>query len=407
VTLPRVLFLDQAGVLGGAELSLLDIAAHFAATGRVVLLSDGPLKAALVVRGIDVIVEQAGENVTGVRRDAGVWRSMRGFVHLLNVTRRLLPLARASDLLYANSQKAFVLATCLGLACRRPVIWHLRDMLTADHFSPINRRAVIGLARLSRCRVIANSHATREAFIAAGGRGEQCVTIHNGIDPTLFETIDEAVINEHRAELGLGEEATLVGSFSRLSPWKGQHVLLDAAAGLPGLHVALIGDALFGEDDYAATIRRRAGEPDLAGRVHLLGFRDDVPAWLKACDVVAHTSTAAEPFGRVVVEAMLARRPVVATAAGGILEIIEHNRTGLLVPPGDTTAMRDALQRLMHDRSLRHRLADAGYAEAHTRFTLDPVLQQVERVVCEVAGLGDHTKPKPAVEPARKQEPAV
>jgi len=91
-----------------------------------------------------------------------------------------------------------------------------------------------------------------------------------------------------------------VGVFSRLSYWKGQHVLLEAMRELPGVHALLAGEALFGETEYIAQLKALVSLPELAGRIHWLGFRSDVPALMATCNIVVHTSTEPEPFGRIV-----------------------------------------------------------------------------------------------------------
>jgi glycosyltransferase involved in cell wall biosynthesis len=119
-------------------------------------------------------------------------------------------------------------------------------------------------------------------------------------------------------------------------------------------------------------------------RVHFLGFRRDIPELLHVVDAVVHTSIAAEPFGRVVVEGMLAGRPVVATRAGGVLEIIDDGRTGLLVPPGDAAALAQVLARIQAQPEAFREMAAAGQADAQTRFALSSVLQAVEAQVAAV-----------------------
>ena len=127
----------------------------------------------------------------------------------------------------------------------------------------------------------------------------------------------------------------------------------------PEVQVVLVGDALFGEDAYVERLKLRAAKPDLAGRVHFLGFQQDVPRLMRAMDVIVHCSTAPEPFGLVIVEGMLARRPVIASAAGGALEIMT-GESGLLVAPGDATALRSAITRLLENPELARRLAEEG-----------------------------------------------
>lgn len=167
----------------------------------------------------------------------------------------------------------------------------------------------------------------------------------------------------------------------------GAHVP-PASAGAGSAHVLLVGDALFGEEArYAEALRRQVRRLGLAGRVHFLGFRDDVPQLMRAVDVVAHTSTAPEPFGRVIVEGMLAGRPVVATKAGGALEIVEDGATGLLVPPDAPHVLGEALQQLLTCPDLAARLARDGRAAARRRFSMQQMLggvaQQIHHVLLQ------------------------
>jgi glycosyltransferase involved in cell wall biosynthesis len=266
------------------------------------------------------------------------------------------------------------------------VIWHLRDILDRDHFSAANVRAVITAANWRAVRVVANSRATAEAFVAAGGRTSLVTVVHNGIDPAPFDALGPHSCREVRAELGIPPDAFVVGIFSRLHPWKGQTVLLDAVARMPGVHALVVGGALFsGEAPYESELRVRAELPSFAGRVHMLGARDDVPRLLAACDVVVHASVLAEPFGRVLVEAMLAGRPVVATDAGGVPEVVTDGETGVLVPPGDARALGDALDALRRDTGRATTLARRGAARARERFSRDAMLAGVRRVIDEVA----------------------
>jgi glycosyltransferase involved in cell wall biosynthesis len=175
-----------------------------------------------------------------------------------------------------------------------------------------------------------------------------------------------------------------VGVFGRLAEWKGQHILLEAISGLPKVQVAVIGDAFFGADAYKARLLERAGQPDLAGRVHFLGFRNDIPELMTCVDLVAHTSVAPEPFGRVIVEGMLARKPVVASNAGGAAEIIVHERSGLLTASGSVAELRDAIERLSLDPGLAGQFAAEARRRAEDLFLLSSMVEGVKRVIDEV-----------------------
>jgi glycosyltransferase involved in cell wall biosynthesis len=106
---------------------------------------------------------------------------------------------------------------------------------------------------------------------------------------------------------------------------------------------------------------------------------------MKAVDVVLHTSTAPEPFGRVIVEGMLARKPVIATRAGGAQEIVAHGETGLLVPPSSPNALARALQTLTADPSHAATLAQHGYEQAARRFSIDAMTEQLDRHLSTLA----------------------
>ena len=384
-----IVFLDQTGELGGAELSLLDIVKSRVDASRVILFSDGPFRQRLAAAGTPVTVI-AGDAIFGVRRRSGLFAAMKSAPALAALVWRVAARARSAEILYANTQKAFVVAALAGILARRPVVWHLHDILSSEHFSGAMRAITVRLANAKAACVIANSKASADAFRQAGGKAPLRV-VYNGIDPAPFDAVDPSLARARLCgELGVAT-APLVGVFGRLAEWKGQHIVVEALKGLPNLHAVLVGGALFGEAQYEARLRRQAIESGLSGRVHFLGFRDDVPAIMKAVDIVVHASVAPEPFGRVIVEGMLAGKPVIATRAGGVLEIIEDGVTGLLAPPGDVAALEAAIRRLLAEPELAKRLADRGRAEANRRFSLKSCLSSVETVNASVRDYGDPT----------------
>jgi glycosyltransferase involved in cell wall biosynthesis len=163
-------------------------------------------------------------------------------------------------------------------------------------------------------------------------------------------------------------EVFVVGMVGRLAPWKGQHVFLEAFARAfsGGNEVAVVvGEAMFGtqEEEYARDLHDMVQRLGIAERVDFRGFRDDVWAELAPMSICVHASVVPEPFGQVIVEAMLASIPVIATAAGGPSEIVTDGQDGLLYPPGDVEALADAMRRLREDPALRGYLV----ANAHRR----------------------------------------
>jgi glycosyltransferase involved in cell wall biosynthesis len=363
----RMLFVDQSGQLGGAELCLADVVAPGAFPGEVLLLSDGPFVGHLRRRGVSVEVLALPAALAGVGKAASVADLLaagpEAAAYLLRLRRKM----RGFDAFYFNTMKALLYGVAAGTGLGRPAVFHLHDILDGSHFSRAAIRLIVAAANRVDV-VIANSRATAEAFAAAGGR-TRVEVIPNGFDPRIQASPGEAA--RVRGELGAGDRC-VAAIFGRLARWKGQHVLIEAAALRPNLEVWIVGDALFTSDDrdYAEGLRRQAAEAKVADRVRFLGFRDDVPALMRATDVVVSCSTAAEPFGRVLVEAMRAGRPVIATALGGPLEIVDPGKTGLLVPPSDKIRLAEALALLEESPTKRNEMGKNGRTRADNLFSL-------------------------------------
>ena len=377
----RLLFVDHAGVLGGAEFSLLDVIDAYMPGAGVTLFADGPFRTVLEQRGVPVEVDPLGA-FAGVKKSGrlpsppAVWDA---FSHARQLARR----ARSFDVLYANSQKAFVVSAIAGWLAGRPVVWHLRDILAPPHFTSANARAVVWLANRAAARVIANSHATAAAFVSAGGNAALVCVVHNGIDAAPFDAVTDGEAHSCRAELGVTSGVPLIVHVGRFHYWKGQHVLLRALADVPSAQAWFVGAPLFGEEVYATKLRAEADALGVSSRVQFLGFRDDVARLMRAADVIVHSSVYPEPFGRVVVEGMLAGRPVIASRAGGVEEIVTDRETGWLVPPGDAGALAQAISAVIADPELATLTATRGAKHARGHFTraamVRGVIEAVER----------------------------
>ncbi|MGB3765351.1 MAG: glycosyltransferase family 4 protein [Phormidesmis sp.] len=373
----KILFLDQSGQLGGAELCLADLAAYYRDTCRVCTFAPGPFPQRLSQQkiAVDVLAEKS----LNFQKQGGLGQAVKSIKQLWPLIAQVSRLSSHYDCIYANTQKALVVGAIASFFSRRPLVYHLHDIISAEHFSALSRRIIITFANRAAL-VIANSQASRAAFVGAGGQAAIAQVVYNGFNPDDYGGSDQSR-SQIRANLGLSDQF-VVGHFSRLSPWKGQHVLLDALAHCPPQVCAiLVGDALFGEKDYAAQLRRQAEELGLGERVKFLGFRPDIPELMSACDLIAHTSTAAEPFGRVIVEGMLSDRPVVAAAAGGALEIIEPERTGWLAPPGDSDKLAGIIAMAYHHPELAGAIARRGQAAAQSKFGITSVNAQIDKLL--------------------------
>lgn len=199
-------------------------------------------------------------------------------------------------------------------------------------------------------RVIAISHFIADLIRARHGVDEARLrVIPRGVDPRRF---DPALVSAERlaalrAAWGVAEGQPIIMLPARVTRWKGQMVLVEAMAQLPGDALALlVGDAAE-RPAFQAELQARIAGLGLQDRVRLVGHATDMPAALMLADVVVHASTDAEAFGRTVIEAQAMARPVIASDLGAPRETVAEGITGWRTPPGDAAALAAALSRAL------------------------------------------------------------
>lgn len=379
----RILCLNATAELGGTDTDLLTMirAMDRAAFEPVVVLPQpGPLDEAY--RALGVEVRYLSLRLPG--RRSPLRQQLR---RLVAGTRGMASLAalidrEQIDLVYCNS----LLALPGALAARaagRPCVVHSgelydRPRLVAD--------LLYHTAGALAARIIVSSETVRRRFPA--WCRSRVHTIYNGIDLSRFRPdLSGARL---RRECGFAPDAPVAGFVGRLVPWKGPDRFLQACARVaqacPQARFLLVGSMLAGYEDYAASLQHVAAAPDLRERVALRLNRTDVPAHLAAMDVFVHASVRPEPFGIVVIEAMAAGRPVIASAAGGVLEIIDRPEAGVLVPPGDVEGLAQAMLALLGDRARRARLGAVGRRLALERYDIRMVMPRIEAVLRAATG---------------------
>jgi len=228
---------------------------------------------------------------------------------------------------------------------------------------------------------IAASDAIHRMLVADGIQADRVVTVHEGID--VERIASTPVVNVHEA-FWLPHHAPIVGNIGALVPHKGQRHLIDAAH----LVVREEPDARFiilGEGDLREQLEHQIREFHLEKHVMLPGFRTDVIGCLKAFDVFAMSSVT-EGLGTSLLDAMACARAIVATNAGGIPEVVEDQKTGLLVAPRDHAAMAAAIVALLKDPGRRNALGASGLARVQARFTVERMVASTAAVYARVAG---------------------
>jgi len=225
-------------------------------------------------------------------------------------------------------------------------------------------------------RYIAVSQAAAASVRDAGVDASRITVIPCGIDPGVFAVPrDRGGLME---ELAIPEGSKLVGFAGALEEGKGPSDLLEAVAGLPrDVHVLLTG-----QGGLRARLEHRSNEADLAGRVHLLGWRQDFPRFLRSLDAFCLPSRQ-EGFPNAILDALAAEVPVITTRVGGIPELVDSGRNGLLLEAGNPVALRAALMRVLGDPELAASLAREGRRTVN-EFTADRMVERTLAVYHDV-----------------------
>ncbi|MCP3920740.1 MAG: glycosyltransferase [bacterium] len=385
-----VLFLHPSAELYGADQALLALVGGLDRSRWrpvVALPCPGPLVERLRAAGVEVEVGPLG---IGARASL----SPRGLVFLARDVARGIAFARAlvrrhrPALVHVNT--LVVLGGAVGArSAGARLVWHVHEILERPRW--LARAFAHTLPRLA-ARLVFVSHASAHAIARYSRRAAARTTVvHNGLAPEHATDARHAHAARAavRSELGVDPDGVLVLLPGRINAWKGQALLVEAARALhaahPRAHFVFAGGAPHGQGHFEAQLDaaiERAGT-----YFRRVPFRADPGELYRAADIVVVPSTRPEPFGLVAIEAMAFARPVVAAGHGGLIEIVEHERTGLVFEPSNPAALADALARLIVDADLRDELGRRGRDRAHGRFGLEAHVAGVERAYREVLGV--------------------
>lgn len=357
---PRILQLLATGGNGGAQESYTGLLLGLDRRRyevRALSLSAG--SAVQRLRGLGIAVEVIDET-----DDATAVRELAAWLRREEI-----------DLLHAHMFRAEVVGTRAAVAAGTPVV---AATVHSSRVRSVNDVRALAALTASMDRLIVPSAAIERKVRAEGRGGARFSIIPNGVDLSRFATPTRCAF---RREFRIPPGAPLVGVVARLEAEKGHRYLVEAwpavLAAVPDAWLALVG-----EGSELEALRRRARALRVSGRVLFTGRRDDVSA-LTADLTVAVLPSLREAQGISILEAMARGVPVVATAVGGIPEVIASGTDGLLVPPADPVALAAGIVRLLQDPGLRQRMGEAGHRTVADRFSIDAMVRRIERVYDE------------------------
>jgi glycosyltransferase involved in cell wall biosynthesis len=345
--------------IAGGQIVALQLAAAAQNAGHepiVVSPTDGPALERATATGIETRVVPLGRSL---RLDDAV--------RYARVLRRL-----RADLLHTHTHLAGnVLGRVAGRLAGLPVVahMHIENAFRRDRAGRALQVALDNATARLCARILVVSQATRETLARQGYPHSRMEVVHSGVD---LRRADPLRLTAAPTVLHVG----------RLADVKGQRVLLEALAGLDGVHAVFVGEDLERGGAYERELRAEAERLGVAERVTFAGRRDDVPKLIAGCDVFALPSLI-EGLPLVVLEAMAQSRPVVATSVGGTPELVADGETGLLVRPSDPAGLAAAIAGLLADPERARAFGIAGRRRVEDQFTVDAMTHRVLEVYAE------------------------
>ena len=330
------------------------------------------------------------EEGVAVAREKGV-----RFVTVSSLIRRISPIKDLRALLsmlwlilkekpyvvHTHSSKAGILGRLAATLARVPIVVHTpHGHVFYGHFNRLLSRIFLWIEKICAVftdRIIALTNGEKEDYLKFSiGRSRKFAIVHSGVDVHRYMRHKIDVIEE-KQELGLQPNGFVIGFVGWLLPVKGPIHLLNALSKVWPEHpdVSLV---FIGKGDLDVDLRTRVLELRADDRVRFLGWRDDIETIMQIIDLLVLPSLN-EGMGRVVVEAMAAGKPVVASKVGGIPDLIEHGKTGFLVPAADRDALAEAIARLVKEPGQAHKMGVTGRLHSH-RFGLAAMIEKLDDI---------------------------
>ena len=225
-------------------------------------------------------------------------------------------------------------------------------------------------------RIITVSEKTREHYIQLTKiPATKIVTMYNGIDLEKFRVLDSSISNKIRSSLEIPNKSSVICTIAVLRELKGIQFMIEALPAIleriPNVFYLVIGDG-----DYVQQLKSLVVKQDIEERVVFVGHRTDIPELLASSDVFV-LPTLGDALPTVLIEALAAEKPIIASNVGGVPEIITNEVTGILVPPADTKMLATACLRVLQNKSLAKNLAENGYQTVKQKFDVDTQVNQL------------------------------
>jgi glycosyltransferase involved in cell wall biosynthesis len=321
-------------------------------------------------------------NIPSLVRRIDPARDLSAFFSLWRLVLRERP-----AIVHTHTSKAGILGRCAAKLAGVPTIVHTpHGHVFYGHFRPFSSRfflLVEKILALITDRMIALTESEREDYIASAvSHSKKIITIHSGVEVDHYMNA-KVNVEEKRRTLGLDPKVLVVGTVGWLLPIKGPMYLLRAMERVwlshPEIQLVFVG-----KGDLESELRKKASQIWVTKRVKFLGWRDDIPEIMNILDVFVLPSLN-EGMGRVLIEAMAAGKPIIASNVGGIPDLVIQGENGLLVPEKDIKALAEGIEYLLENQRERIEMGEKGRKMA-TNYGVNSMVEKIDRLYLELLG---------------------
>lgn len=363
----RVAYLDHAEKMGGAEFSLFYLIKENAESGIQSLLVAPENSETLIKikKDITIPAEIFSHPLTSLNPFKGIqnfFKLIKGILTLIHYFKMHV------DVVHVNTYRAAVYGLIAGKIAGKKTVWHVRDI----HRSLFFRK----LMPLFADKIITVSKAAAAPFSAKLTRNKVEV-IYNGVD--LTEYASEKTPGTLKQELHLSKDEILIGMVGRINRWKGFHLFIQAMPMVinrhPHVKAVIVGEEMFSKEGYLEELKDLTSGLGLEKTVRFLGRRTDIPNVMKSLDILVNFSSA-EPFGRVIIEALAMETPVIVAGSGGPPEIVGESKCGYVVEEPEPIKLAEAIVNMIDENDIES-MGFAGRKLIEKQFNTKKVNEKV------------------------------
>jgi glycosyltransferase involved in cell wall biosynthesis len=374
----NILFIHQSAELYGSDKTLLYLVANLDKNKFfpiVILPNEGPLKIELEKENVKVIIAPVLKLYRKMFTPSNLLKFSKDYFKGIKTIKSIRKEYKI-DFIYSNT-----LAVLLGFFfCffhKIKHIWHVHEIIESPKFFTKFFRYFLN--NPTNSVLIYNSFATCKFWNCKGNNQ----VIWNGI--AAFPEIEEEEKAVIRKTILTTDNEIVFALVGRISRWKGQMLLLEAFNKLVKTHqnirLVYIGSTPPNQEHFLDSLKDKIKNYDLIQKVNIIPFQDNIHQFWQCIDIAVVSSTETEPFGMVAIEAMMAKKPVIAANHGGLMEIVVNNETGFLVEPNNKDALKDALEKLITNPELRTSFGEKGFQRAVENFSIQKYVQKIEYIL--------------------------